>query len=96
MSYTITVTRTAYKTVKGGNEWAVIDKDENGKEKRGYTPEYETSKEFEMEVLKQTVDDIDIKVLLLAINGIWPSIKTTFSLLEPRDYADDLAKEGEG
>lgn len=75
MSYEITIKKRRDVTKLAGKEWKVVgqefDKDaERLKDTYGYTPEIERPVTEEVEVLKQTVDDIDLAAVIKAINKL--------------------------
>lgn len=80
MSYTITITQTYDANVTEGKDWKVIGKKEDGREEYGYTPEITKLKRIEREVFKQIVEDIDWRVVVLAINSLIPDQKFMLDL----------------
>jgi hypothetical protein len=77
--YTITITRTNAVKKKVGKDWAVIAQvpftdslpvTAPLKPVYGYTPAIEKDVEQTVEVLKQTVDDLDLIAVIQAINNI--------------------------
>lgn len=78
MSYRITVTRMETVTKKFGKEWKVVGEeqakgDDNKpylKDLYGYTPEIEKEATEEVEVLRQTVTELDMIAVIKAINGL--------------------------
>jgi hypothetical protein len=75
MPYTIKITKSERVTRKTGKEWKVVgqEPDPSGKymgDKYGYTPEIDREFTEETDVLKQTVEDLDLAAVIKAINKI--------------------------
>lgn len=86
MSYQITITETFDTKKTIGKKWGVIGTKETAREPDycrganepktrieevyGYTPETETTVSDSREVLKQTVDKLDLAAVIKAINGL--------------------------
>jgi hypothetical protein len=71
--YQITISRTVTRTKKVGKQWDVIEETKNDdatrwEKKHGYTPEIVKEVEETIEVYKQTVEDLDLRTVILAIN----------------------------
>jgi len=70
MKYKIEITRTEIEEYEG-HEWARTgNKNKEGGEEYAYTPMTTMTKEVERTILIQEVDDIDLKEIIKAINGI--------------------------
>jgi hypothetical protein len=80
MSYRITITRIETVMKKLGQEWRVTGEEPMypgspeqaaiKKQTWGYTPEIEKETAEETEVLKQTVQNIDLAAVIKAINNL--------------------------
>ncbi len=71
MKYKIEITRTEREEYEDGNDWKMTgNKKEDGGDEYGYTPKITMTKEVERTILIQEVDDIDLKGIIKAINGI--------------------------
>ena len=75
MSYTITITQTIDMNVTAGKDWTVIGKKDDGCDEYGYTPEITKLKRIDREVFKQMVDDIDWRIVVMAVNNLIPDQK---------------------
>lgn len=83
MAYTITITKTEIVTKMVGKEWTVIGQEVQVTEDvtrdvaslqprnlYGYTPLIEKDVEVTTEILRQTVDELDLIKVIRAINNI--------------------------
>jgi hypothetical protein len=80
MSYTITISKNEPVTVQAGHEWKQVAEEPMypganelahvKKEIYGYTPEYDKVVEQSREILRQTVETVDVKLVIRAINGL--------------------------
>lgn len=68
--YKITITETKTETKKIGKEWCQGADPENGDSGWGYSPEIEKDIDVQRKILEQEIDDIDIKTVIKAINGL--------------------------
>ena len=90
MSYQITIKQTVTRKKIVNNAWGVIGYEEVGRDERythdkdeprtriqeihGYLPPIETEVSEDVEVLKQTVESLDLTVVICAINKIKPTV----------------------
>lgn len=80
MPFTITITETKPTTKKVGHEWEVIAQKQEISERShdrdvlvpqyGYTPLIEKTVDVTTEILKQTVEELDVVEVLKAVNKI--------------------------
>lgn len=63
--FTVTITKTTIEERPMGREWKKLRDDMPA---LGYTPEIMEKKEVELKVYEQTVDEIDIKAVIEAVN----------------------------
>lgn len=68
MSYTIKITKTQSVVRKGGKEWKPVSAAADAA--YAYTPEIEREAQEEIEVLRQTVDDLDMAAVIKAVNKL--------------------------
>ena len=66
--FTITITRTIVEEVAGGQNWEVVGKKENGDPEYGHTPAITKKKAVERKLYEQTVDKLDIRSVINAVN----------------------------
>ena len=66
--FTVTITKTTIEERPAGKDWAVVETDEKGCGTYGYTPEIVKKKEVKEKIYEQTVDEIDIKRVIDAVN----------------------------
>lgn len=65
--FTITITSTNIEEKPAGKEWEITG-EENPK--YAYTPEIMKRREVELKIYEQTVDEIDIKSVIAAVNRV--------------------------
>lgn len=68
MRYTITITKVDVEESIIERAWKVISKDTDNRDVFGYTPEINARRELERKVYEQTVDELDIKAVISAVN----------------------------
>ena len=72
--YKITITEYSTEITKQGKDWTRIMSDEQAEAKDveawGYTPEIEKEKTIEREIFKQNIADLDLTLVIKAVNGI--------------------------
>lgn len=68
--YEITIKKKSIELMPGGKEWRIVGKHEDGTDKYGYTPEIMKNREIEVTLLKQEIEELDLKTVIKAINGI--------------------------
>lgn len=68
MTYKITIEKTEQVRTVLPSQWKLIGTEDNAA--YGYTPEVETVQDRTTKVLEQTVDTLNLKAVLCAINGI--------------------------
>ena len=67
--YRIVITKTVEVTKKSGRDWAVLSKDAEGREVKGYTPEKETTVTETLEIYAQVVDELNLFAVIEAVNA---------------------------
>jgi hypothetical protein len=72
--YKIVVTEYSDETRTRGNQWqkGAGEKTSDNEGAYGYTPEIEVTEEIERQVYVQNTDSLDLKKVIMAINGILP------------------------
>jgi len=69
--YVVKITEVVQEKRLQGSEWKQgADMDADPDEKWGYTPEIEKTVEVTREIFKQDVNELDLKLVIKAINGI--------------------------
>lgn len=66
--FTVTITKKTIEEKPAGREWEITGLDEP---KFAYTPEITKKREVELKIYEQTVDEIDIKTVIAAVNSTW-------------------------
>jgi len=66
--YKITIEKVEEVTMIVRGEWARVS--ESGPNTFGYTPDREAEVKVETKLLEQTVEELDLKAVLKAINGL--------------------------
>ena len=86
--FTVTITKTTIKDVPAGKEWQVIKGGKaEGNAEWGYTPEIMKKKEIELKVYEQTVEAIDIRKVITAVNE-----NPLTNQLTDEDFAREVAR----
>lgn len=69
--FTVKITKTTIEERPAGKEWEVVKGCRADKDREyGYTPEIVKKREVELKVYEQTVDKINIKAVIEAVNLI--------------------------
>jgi hypothetical protein len=68
--YKITIERTRTVPATLGHDWKVVGQDADGKDKYGYTPEYEGERTEYTDLYVQRVDELDVAAVVAVVNGI--------------------------
>ncbi len=68
--YEIVIHVTKVEETKGGKQWKVVGEDDNGKVKQGYTPEITVEKEVRREIYSQSTTDLDLPLVIKAVNKL--------------------------
>ena len=75
--FTVTITKTTIEERPAGVEWEIVGhkNDDERSPILGYTPEIVKKREVEQKIYEQTVDEIDVKRVIDAVNS---------NLIDPR------------